>query len=66
MATVQRYIFFIDDLGTPAGNPTSFRSRAESPESFAEQLQDALREPALWQRWRAMQPHPDAIDLRWA
>jgi hypothetical protein len=25
-------------------------------------LQAALREPILWQRWKTMQPDPDAVD----
>ena len=62
MATVQRYIFFIDDLGIARGESSELSFQGESPETFAAQLQDALREPSLWQRWRAMQPDPDAID----
>ena len=34
----------------------------ESPDAFAAQLQSALREPSLFQKWKALQPDPDAID----
>ncbi|MEO5622294.1 MAG: hypothetical protein ABIO74_06680, partial [Dokdonella sp.] len=36
--------------------------QGDSAESFAALLQEALRGPGLLQRWRAMQPNPDAID----
>lgn len=62
MATVQRYMFSIDDLVKARGETNELSFQGDSPESFATQLQGALREPALWQRWRAMQPDPDAVD----
>ena len=62
MTTVQRYMFTIDDLPKARGESHEISFQGGSPESFAEMLQSALREPSLWQRWRAMQPDPDAID----
>lgn len=62
MATVQRYMFSIDDLAKARGESSELAFQGDSPELFASQLQSALREPALWQRWRAMQPDPDAVD----
>lgn len=35
---------------------------ANGAETFAEQLQDALRSPALFERWRDRQPDPDQVD----
>ena len=36
--------------------------RSQGAEGLAEELQTALREDALFQRWRAMQEDPDAVD----
>jgi len=62
MATVQRYIFTIDDLPKARGESHELSFQGGSAESFAALLQQALREPVLWQRWKAMQPDPDAVD----
>ncbi|MFC4728342.1 hypothetical protein [Coralloluteibacterium thermophilus] len=35
---------------------------SESPQGFAEELENALRTPALFERWRAAQPEPDEVD----
>ena len=62
MATVQRYLFSIDDLPKARGESHELSFQGGSPESFASMLQQALREPVLWERWRALQPDPDAVD----
>ena len=62
MATVQRFMFSIDDLAKARGESSELSFQGDSPETFAAQLQAALREPGLWLRWRAMQPDPDAVD----
>jgi len=62
MASRQRYFLSIDDLSRARGSIDALTFQGNSPESFASQLQAALREPTLWNRWRAMQPDPDAID----
>lgn len=62
MSTIQRYLFSIDDLPRARGESQELSFQGDSPESFAALLQQALREPTLWQRWRAMQPDPDAVD----
>ena len=62
MATKQRYYLGIDDLSRARGSIDALTFQGNSPESFASQLQAALREPTLWNRWRAMQPDPDAVD----
>lgn len=60
--SVQRYLFSIDDLPKARGESHELSFQGGSAESFAALLQEALRGPGLWQRWRAMQPDPDAID----
>ena len=62
MSTVQRYMFSIDDLPKARGESHELSFHGGSPESFAALLQASLREPELWQRWRAMQPDPDTVD----
>lgn len=62
MTTMQRYLFSIDDLVKAPGEADELSFPGGAPESFAAQLQAALREPTLWRRWRAMQPDPDAVD----
>jgi hypothetical protein len=62
MNSVQRYMFSIDDLPKARGESHELSFQGGSAESFAALLQQALREPSLWQRWKAMQPDPDAVD----
>ena len=62
MATRQRYFLSVDDLSRARGAIDALSFHDNSPESFGTQLQAALREPTLWNRWRAMQPDPDAVD----
>jgi hypothetical protein len=40
----------------------TFAFRSQGAEGLAEELQAALREDALFQRWRATQDDPDAVD----
>jgi hypothetical protein len=60
--TVQRYMFSIDDLPRARGESHDLSFNGESAESFAALLQQSLREPSLWLKWKAMQPDPDAVD----
>lgn len=62
MAANQRYYISIEDLSRARGEVNELSFHGTSPDSFAALLQEALREPSLWRRWRAMQPDPDAID----
>jgi hypothetical protein len=62
MSTAQRYFITIDDLARGRGEFNELSFQGGSPESFASLLQEALREPRLWRRWRQMQPDPDAVD----
>lgn len=62
MASAQRYFLSIGDLSRARGEHAELSFHGVSPDSFANTLQSALREPALWQRWKALQPDPDAVD----
>jgi hypothetical protein len=55
-------MFSIDDLPKARGESHELSFQGGSAESFAALLQETLRGPGLWQRWRALQPDPDAID----
>lgn len=61
-ASRQRFYLVVPDLTQARGKIESLSFTGSTAESFAAQLQAALREPALWQRWRALQPDPDALD----
>ena len=61
-ANRQSFLFVIPDLAQARGKIDSLSFSGTSAESFAGELQAALREPGLWERWRAMQPDPDAVD----
>lgn len=56
-----RYYLSLPDPQRARGEP-GFAFSAHGAEEFAAQLQDALRSDALFQRWRAAQEDPDAVD----
>ncbi len=58
----QRFFFTIDDLAHARGDDPAFSFDGVSPETLARVLQAALREPGLWERWRAAQEEPDDVD----
>ena len=62
MATTQRYYLSIDELSKARGEFAQLSFDGISPDSFAATLQSALREPVLWERWKALQPDPEAVD----
>lgn len=57
-----RYQIRLPDPAQARGSEPSLAFSAHGAEAFAEQLQDALRTPALFERWRAMQDEPDEVD----
>ena len=61
-ASKQTFFFVVSDLAKARGQVPSLSYSGNSSESFAAQLQAALRKPGLWERWRSMQPDPDAVD----
>lgn len=56
-----RYYISLRDPGK-ARAAGEFAFRAQGAEGLAQELQDALRNDALFQRWRATQEDPDAVD----
>jgi hypothetical protein len=56
------YYLSIADLQHARGNDPRFAYSGAGPNDFAAALQQALRDDALFQRWRAAQPDPDAVD----
>ena len=54
------YIGIPDTSALDDAGPFAFRSRGA--EGIASELQAALREDGLFQRWRAAQDDPDAVD----
>jgi hypothetical protein len=61
-ASKQTFFIVVPDLAQARGQIPSLSYHDCSAESFAEYLQAALREPNLWERWRSMQPDPEAVD----
>jgi hypothetical protein len=61
-ASQQTFFIVVPDLAQARGPIPALSCQGDSAESFAEQLQSALREPDLWERWRSMQPAPEAVD----
>lgn len=62
MAAAQRYFITIDSLANARGSVPELSFTGDSPETLAATLQAALREPGLWERWRATQEEPDEVD----
>lgn len=60
--STQRYYLSIDDLPRARGESHELSFQGGSPGSFAALLQESLRTPSLWQRWKKMQPDPDDVD----
>jgi len=58
----QRYFISIENLPKARGESHELSFHGGSPESFASLLEESLRTPSLWQRWKSMQPDPDEVD----
>lgn len=57
-----RYQIRLPDPAQARGSEPTLAFSAHGADAFAEQLQDALRSTALFERWRALQPEPDEVD----
>lgn len=57
---IRYYLSFPDPVALR--NAGDFAFRSHGADGLAEELQAALREDALFQRWRATQDDPDAVD----
>lgn len=62
MSTTQRYYLTVDKLSESRGPDPDLSFNGSSPQSFAEDLQSALRTHALFNHWRAKQPQPEDVD----
>lgn len=60
MAT--RYYISLKDPARARGSDAAFSFTAHGAPEFAAQLQAALQSDDLFQRWRAAQEDPDAVD----
>lgn len=56
------YSISLPDPSKARGSDPRLSFTASGAEAFAEQLQDALRTPELFERWRAIQDEPDEVD----
>jgi len=56
------YYLTIADLIHARGNDPRFAWDGAGPSDFAAVLQQSLRDDALFRRWCAAQPDPDAVD----
>ena len=59
------YSISLPDPSAARGSDPRLSFTANGADTFAEQLQDALRTPALFERWRATQEDPDDVDPSW-
>ena len=57
-----RYYIRLPDPARARGADPALSFRAQGAEYFAEELQQALRSDALFERWRALQDDPDDVD----
>lgn len=57
-----RFHLSLPDPQRARGSDARFAFQSQSAEALAQELQDALRSDALFERWRDAQDDPDAID----
>ena len=57
-----RYYIRLPDPAAARGSDPDLAFRAQGADYFAEELQQALRGDALFERWRTKQEEPDEVD----
>lgn len=57
-----RYYLSLPDPQRARGSDARFAFHAQGADALAQELQDALRSDALFQRWRGAQDDPDVVD----
>ena len=62
MTSRNHYYIGIDDITQARGSDAALSWDGVNPADFAAALQEALRSRALFERWLAKQPEPDAVD----
>ena len=58
----KRYFITLPDPATARGGDPDLSFRAHGADAFAQELQQALRSPELFERWRSRQDDPDEVD----
>lgn len=62
MSQSQRFYLTINNLAKARGPDADLSFQGTAPQSFADALQEALRKPILFDRWKAKQEEPDKVD----
>ena len=62
MAIRSHYYLSIADLAQARGPVPSLSYDGAGPDDLAAAVQEALRTPSLFERWRAMHEEPDEVD----
>jgi hypothetical protein len=57
-----RYYLRLPDAKLARGSDADLAFRSEGAEGFAGEFEQALRTPALFERWRAKQDDPENVD----
>ena len=57
-----RYYIRLPDPANARGDDADLGFRSHAAEGFAEELQQALRDGTLFERWRTKQQDPDDVD----
>jgi hypothetical protein len=63
MSNRNHYYLSVDDIRHAHGADPVLAWQGASPDDLAAALQEALRGTGLFDRWRAMQPDPDEVDM---
>jgi hypothetical protein len=62
MTSRNHYYLSIADLSHAHGSDAALSWNGAGPADFAAALEESLRTPLLFERWRARQPEPDEVD----
>ncbi|WP_421569266.1 hypothetical protein [Stenotrophomonas sp. PD6] len=62
---MSQYFISLPDPSKARGNDSDLSFHSQSAAGFAEELQEALQTTQLFDRWRAKQPDPDAVESQW-
>ena len=65
MSSVVHYSISLPDPEKARGSDPDLSFKSHGASGFAEELQDALRSTTLFEKWRAKQPDPDAVENQW-
>jgi hypothetical protein len=57
-----RYMIRLNEPALARGDDPGLSFHSVGADGFAEELEAALRTPALFERWKAMQEEPDEVD----